>query len=359
MPVKKFRLEWLDAMRGFTMIMVVAYHVALQGFNIQFKGSSSLPFLVLFRMPLFFFVSGFLAYRASQVWNLRELGRLLLKKLRVQVVPTVVFFLFATAVLCRQSHFSDEMMTRLASPTKGGYWFTIVLLYMFIVYYVFSYVVSKLRVPAWLAFSLLFIVSLCCYETCYLPRQFAWAQGHWTNRNEFMDTSSVVQLFYYFPFFLYGNLVHRYWAGAQRVMDSRWFYPLVVVLAIFCTMDVLKWHTLRLEWTNLPLTMAKFCLLTMVFMYFRHYEKYFTKMTWVGRSLQYIGRRTLDIYLIHFLFMPNLPDVGAYFKMNQHNFVMDTTLSVLIGLLIIGFSIITSNILRVSPFFKKYLFGRS
>ena len=30
-------------------------------------------------------------------------------------------------------------------------------------------------------------------------------------------------------------------------------------------------------------------------------------MTWIGRSLQYIGRRTLDIYLIHFLFLPNLP----------------------------------------------------
>ena len=82
-------------------------------------------------------------------------------------------------------------------------------------------------------------------------------------------------------------------------------------------------------------------------------------MTWIGRSLQYIGRRTLDIYLIHFLFMPNLPGIGSFFSSNRHNFIMDTTLSVLIGLVIIGFCIITSNILRVSPLFKKYLFGRS
>ena len=54
----KQRLEWLDAMRGFTMILVVAYHVAQSGFMESEKISASLPFLVLFRMPLFFFVSG-------------------------------------------------------------------------------------------------------------------------------------------------------------------------------------------------------------------------------------------------------------------------------------------------------------
>ena len=61
----KERLEWLDAMRGFTMILVVAYHVAQFGFDQTVKHSSSLSFLMLFRMPLFFFVSGFLAYKAS------------------------------------------------------------------------------------------------------------------------------------------------------------------------------------------------------------------------------------------------------------------------------------------------------
>ena len=57
----KKRIEWLDAMRGFTMLLVVAYHVAQFGFGENEKTSAALPFLVLFRMPLFFFVSGFLA----------------------------------------------------------------------------------------------------------------------------------------------------------------------------------------------------------------------------------------------------------------------------------------------------------
>jgi surface polysaccharide O-acyltransferase-like enzyme len=162
----------------------------------------------------------------------------------------------------------------------------------------------------------------------------------------------------YFPFFIYGNMVRRYWSQTQRIMDSKWFFPVLVVIVIFCTLDVLKWHSMRMEWANIPTTLSKFILLTIVFMYFRHYHQYFTRVTWIGRSLQYIGRRTLDIYLIHFLFMPNLPGVGNFFDANRNNFMMDITLSVLIGLVIIGFSIITSNILRISPFLRKYLFGK-
>ncbi len=356
---KKVRLEWLDALRGFTMIMVVAYHVCQQGFMMPDKVSSSMPFLVLFRMPLFFFVSGFLAYKANLQWNLQTLGKLVSKKIRVQTVPTIVFFLFAASVIRTEPTFIDTIDAMIHSTTKGGYWFTIALLYMFIIYYIFAYLESKLKWRTCVPILLLFLVSMLVYETCWLPRHFWWAYGHKPAIHiSWLHTTSLYQVMQYMPFFLYGNIVHRYWDRSQRVMDSKWFYPIIVVVVIFCTLDALKWHTLRMEWANLPITMAKFILLTMVFMYFRHYHQYFTQMTWIGQSLQYIGRRTLDIYLIHFLFMPNLPGVGNFFSAYRHNFIMDITLSVIIGLVIIGFSIITSNILRVSPFFKKWLFGR-
>ena len=141
-PVKKPRLEWLDALRGFTMILVVANHVSQIGFGQHWKWSSSLPFLLLFRMPLFFFVSGFLAYKAAQVWDAHNLGQLLLKKLRVQLIPTAVFFVLFCALVC--NNFADSLVSNLHSPTKGGYWFTIALLWMFVIYYLFSYAESKL-----------------------------------------------------------------------------------------------------------------------------------------------------------------------------------------------------------------------
>ena len=354
---KKVRLEWLDALRGFTMILVVANHVGSVAFEIPRGVSTSLQFLVLFRMPLFFFVSGFLAYKASQVWNLATFGQLVGKKLRVQIIPTVVFFLLSAMIL------SKDMWATIPNwlhiPTKGGFWFTLVLLYMFLIYYVFAYIESKLKVKSWIPITLLFIVSLVCYETCYLPKYFSWAFGWRGHPNDFMNDTSLIQVFQYFPFFIYGNIVHRYWEQAQKVMDSNWFYPIIVVVVIFAAMDTLKWHTLRMAWAIIPLTLARFILLTMVVMYFRNYQQYFTKFSVIGASLQYIGRRTLDIYLIHYLFLPDLPTIGAFFDKYRHNFVLDTLSTVVIALLVIGFCIITSNILRVSPFFRKWLFGRS
>ena len=85
--VKKPRLEWLDALRGFTMILVVANHVANMGFGMAPKISSSMQFLIMFRMPLFFFVSGFLAYKATQVWDLKNLCSLLVKKSGFRLFP--------------------------------------------------------------------------------------------------------------------------------------------------------------------------------------------------------------------------------------------------------------------------------
>ena len=59
------RLEWLDALRGFTMLMVVTNHVYGLGFDTNTKHSMFMSLCLLFRMPLFFFISGFLAYKAS------------------------------------------------------------------------------------------------------------------------------------------------------------------------------------------------------------------------------------------------------------------------------------------------------
>lgn len=363
--VKKPRLEWLDALRGFTMILVVAYHVAIMGFGESWKHSSSIPFLMLFRMPLFFFVSGFLAYKVSQIWNVRNLGTLVVKKIRIQIVPTVFFFLLATAIFNKD--FVAGVMDNLSASMKGGYWFTLVLLYMFLIYYPFAFLESKIKrfLPSgwgWIPIVLLFILSMCVYETNYLPKDFEWAMGSKLPKTEvtdFLTYSSMDQLLLYFPFFIYGNIVHRYWEKAQHVMDHKCFFPIVVIIVILATLDYLKWHTLRMTWAIVPLTVSRFGLLTITLMYFRFYQQYFTKFSPIGVSLQYIGRRTLDIYLIHFLFLPNLPQVGTFFNTHSHNFVIDTTLSIIVGLIVIGFCIITSNILRISPFFKKWLFGRS
>ena len=343
----KQRLEWLDALRGFTMFMVVTNHVYGFGFDTNTKYSMFMSICLLFRMPLFFFISGFLAYKASFSWNLRDTGALLAKKLRVQIVPTVVFMTAYIALTAK--HFWERMEYAWTSPTKGGYWFTLVLLEMFLVYYAVCLIARKRRVAA---LAGLWLISLFAYATLYMPSWFSWY------KDDFWRTMSVTELARYFHFFLLGNLVHRYWPQVQRLLDSKWFFPMLIMMAFLGAGDYLKWHNLRMQWANLPRTLSMYALVLIIVAFFRHYASWFTKETRLGTTLQYIGVRTLDIYLIHYFFIPHLKDVGVWFKAHPTNFVLEGTTAMLLAALVVAFSILTSHVLRVSPFFKKWLFGR-
>lgn len=381
----KQRLEWLDALRGFTMFMVVTNHIYGFGFDTNTKYSMFMSVCLLFRMPLFFFISGFLAYKASFSWNMRDTSQLIAKKLRVQIVPTVVFMTAYVALTAK--HFWERMEYAWSSPTKGGYWFTMVLLEMFLVYYAVCWVgksltpvpspkgdesinsqdlsLSEQPVPSKVSTPLsrgiggeatlliiLWLISLFAYATLYMPKWFTWYKG------EFWKVTSITELARFFHFFLLGNLVHRYWAQVQKLFDSKWFFPLLIAIAFIGTGDYLKWHNLRMQWANLPRTLAMYSLVMIIVAFFRNYSSWFTKETRIGYALQYIGVRTLDIYLIHYFFIPKLPDVGVWFKAHPENFILEGTAAMAVALLVTAFSILTSHVLRVSPFLKKWLFGR-
>ena len=345
------RLSWLDALRGFTMILVVAYHVAQVSFHETEKTSAALPFLVLMRMPLFFFVSGFLAYKASFTWTIPNALKLTWKKLKVQVIPALVFMgLFV--VFKMKGDIADNFMRLLASPTKGGYWFTWVLLQMFIIYYVCCYVGKSLSLRKGMLLFAGWAASVFAYETLYLPKVFTY------HEDTFFAYSSLVQTIRYMQFFLLGNIVRRYWHRAERLFDTSWFFPLVVTLAVVCCADIFQLHTLKKVWVNLPRTTAMYALLLIVVMFFRHYQAWFEEGKRTGRFLSFIGTRTLDIYLLHFLLLPKMPQVGAWLNANQPNFLLSIVLSVSVALVVIAFCLLASQLLRVSPFLQLYLFGK-
>ena len=94
-----------------------------------------------------------------------------------------------------------------------------------------------------------------------------------------------------------------------------------------------------------------------VFTFFRRYEDSFSKTTFIGKWLQYIGRRTLDIYLLHYFFLPrNVDELGQFF-FDYSNPVLEFFVSLFLALLVIVICLVTSNIIRLSPFLGHYLFG--
>ena len=77
----------------------------------------------------------------------------------------------------------------------------------------------------------------------------------------------------------------------------------------------------------------------------------------MGYCLQYIGRRTLDIYMIHYFLIPRkLYIVGEFFSENVNPLIEFFTTTA-VALLIMVCCIVIGNIIRLSPQLAHFLLG--
>lgn len=80
------------------MIIVVLGHVLL---SMGLGGYDSFlsSVLLTFRMPLFFFVSGFFSYRVISWWNRKRINDVLKRKVQAQILCTFAFLLVYQVVI--------------------------------------------------------------------------------------------------------------------------------------------------------------------------------------------------------------------------------------------------------------------
>lgn len=152
-----------------------------------------------------------------------------------------------------------------------------------------------------------------------------------------------------------GTTVKRYFPYCCKLIDNGYVTCCVVlffIAGVWCGYGVLP--------PNLyPLLLLSngFFGIVLVFTFFRKYQSAFTQASHKGRLLQYIGKRTLDIYLLHYFFLPrHLEAVGVFFKENP-NPTIEFFVSVILSLMVIGLCLAASSVIRLSPVLAHWLFG--
>lgn len=348
------RIEYIDAMRGFTMLLVVYSHILFYGYTTSFcndisMGGEFLSFNALFiqfRMPLFFFISGFILYKGNYVWNRNESLSFLVKKAKVQLIPTF-FFLSIYSFVTDASLFECCI-----SSSKGGYWFTIALFEYFFIYVIFRIVCNKIGKKNgidWLlllgAFLLYFAVTPSCLR--------------WLHVYDFTFYGiSGINNLKYFLFFSIGTLVKKHFATAQKMLDNGYITGIGILL-YFCISILVLHHGYFSNklYTHIYLIVTGFLGLMLVFSFFRKYQSLFTQETKTGKILQFVGRRTLDVYLLHYFFLPhNLDAIGHYFT-NNPNQTLELVVSIFLAIIVVAVCLVISQIIRISPVLAHWLFG--
>ena len=326
------RIQYIDAMRGFTMILVVFAHIchfclgdSRMGYNAVF---------ILFRLPCFFMISGWL-FESVAMRPFKEVAR---HKAMVQLVPTFIFLL----LLAPPPFFFHQL-----GALKGGYWFTFALFEYFILYMVIVRISKKW---SWL-FAILITVATYIYARYYDSIRSS-ADGYQLWIIDFGGFLSVTT-WRLFIFFYLGAWIRSHFDGFVR-----WTSKPVVIAFITIAFFLIASTS---HHDNLLFEMFRFygggiTGMVMVFTFFRITASWLKRLH-VSKPLQYVGTRTLDVYLLHFFFLPRfLMPYASQIKVYDSQFV-EFIVIMAISLVVLMMSLGVSYIIRLNPFLAHYLFG--
>lgn len=349
----KKRIEYIDALRGVTMILVVFSHVELTSFGIDNPTFINNLFMS-FRMPLFFWVSGYIAYKASIEWNLKTWWQMSKKKAAVQLIPTFIFgLIFAYA------YSSSDIQVFITHNGKLGYWFTIALFEIFLIVYTTNTILynNDSRVHRKRMFVALFIISGALFLTKIVLKTIP-------TLNEIGNILTLHHTFNYFQYFAFGYICSMYREEFDKMLQSKYFIAIIIILfatlfyAKRCCVAALAGNGMDIwRMSDIVLEMITGYLgLLIVYNTLKTYQSAFTTDKKIGRTLQFIGKRTLDIYLLHYFLLPALPQLGEMLS-DGNNPTLELILGLSISLIVVALCLTISSILRTSPTLAKWLFG--
>ena len=335
----KQRIEYIDAMRGFTMILVVFAHVCHFCFGDSRMGYNTI--FILFRLPCFFMLSGWLFEPVSR----NPFKTVAKHKAMVQLVPTFIFLL----LLAPPPEFFHQL-----GALKGGYWFTFVLFEFFILYMIIVRAGNH-----WTPILALTITIVSFIYARYYDSIKSSSEGYQLLIINVLGFLSVTT-WRLFLFFYIGTWMRRHFDAFIR-----WTNKPVVILLI-CVAFFLIASTSHKD--NLLYEMFRYYVggitgMWMVFSFFRllytssviHLPSSITHHP--SSFLQYVGTRTLDIYLLHYFFLPRFlmeyaPQLQVY-----DSRLLEFVVIMALSLIILALCLITSYIIRLSSFLGHYLFG--
>lgn len=328
----KQRIAYIDAMRGFTMVLVVFSHVchfclgdSRMGYNAVF---------ILFRLPCFFMLSGWL-FEPIAFNSIKTVAR---HKAMVQLLPTFIFLL----ILAPPPEFFHQL-----GALKGGYWFTFVLFEFFMLY-----MLIERTGRIWSPVLAITITIASFIYARYYDSICSSAEGYKLLIINALGFLSVA-LWRFFIFFYIGAWMRRHFDAFIRWTSK----PMIIVL-IFVAFFLIAFTSHK---DNILFEMFRFYVggitgMWMVFTLFRlFYSHYLSLIT--HHSLEYVGTRTLDIYLLHYFFLPRFLMESAPQLQTYNSRLLEFVVIMVISLIVLLLSLLVSYVLRLSPFLAKYLFG--
>ncbi len=325
METARPRIEWMDLVRGFAVILVVLFHSVVhmqsitRGEPVSDVWFTAMNVLEPFRMPMFFLVSGMLATGAiARPWKMsrrRTYGTTYLYILWSAIFFTVVAMYFNSGFAAALSQFPRELLVG-----SSGYWYLYAVLLYFIIAKLFR------RYPAWIIVGVAVILNLLRGSVAQWNRDFMVG----IDAGSAM-TSIVTNLVFFLIGVYYKELL------TQIMRRSSWLWVAVLLVPAISYGIWRSDHPSMWEQTFLPISLAWIVAASMASYLLVRWEA-------PRKFGTYFGGRTLPIFVVQF---PLLMCLASYLHNNNPAYLQNpigqllfpivvTSLLVAIALLLYG-----------------------
>lgn len=325
------------------MVSVVMVHVLVSGFGLNPNQSALAILRGTFTLPLFFFVSGFFLYRRPAEWDDARILHALRVRGMALVGGTALFATLFFLVMKRPDplcwlHYGDFV----------EYWYTISLFQIFI-WYLVAVCVGK--ICGAVAFRALAFTAMAA--SAVLPFT-PWAEFYWCSWA--LNEKTAL----YFQFFALGMIARRWQEPFFALLSRPW--TLTALITVYVASLLGGW-TYAEFWQNhwppmltlLREEVARYAGVLLVLRIFHDARATFDRTgspfaaTWL-----LIGRRTLDIYFLHYFFIPRMRWVGTYL-LKGNTFVPEFIAAAIVAAAVLAIVLPLSALLRRAPLLRRLL----
>ena len=320
----KERLVYFDQMKGVAILLVVVGHVLM--FSFSSSDNSVYNMLTIFHMPVFFYISGYLAYKS--IPTMKEWGARLWKKVHVLLFPYIVF----AGIYC---FFRNMDFFQLLCVGGAEYWFMYVLFLLTVFFMFFELLVkhinnSVLYVVAWMMPYAILI---------YIQRRYGEIGG---------GVFAINQLAVYYRFYLLGFLCKKYTSINELVFNNKYVY------AVCFTAFFARWY-----WSEGCNMLVSFMGITgAIIVLHTFFVNSVNSESRTLRMLAYIGQNSLEIYLLQYFSLPDLSEFVRPYMDVQNGFIWQLSLAFLLTIPITAACLFVGTIIKNNKLLSWIMLGK-
>ena len=332
--MQKQRLEYIDQLKGFAILMVVMGHILQFCFK---ENAPSLTFKVImsFHMPLFAFLSGLMF---TTIYDFKAIALKFKKQSNKLLIP-FISFLVIYAYTIRPD---EDMLTH---PFKLGLWYLLFLWECYFLTHIYDAMLLKLTIHKSKRINIIMDIAWLLFTYLFFRATFSHLA------QDVSGTIGIIHLYKLYPFFYIGCIIKRY-SLFQTLFSCKQVYSDLSFI-LWIVMFVISIYLYSSP--TLVLIIGCLAVYPIVSWFYRNGGGGKSRN---GRTLALFGRYSMEIYILHrFLTSTcNLTSIGKYVSITC-SLTIEIVIALFLSIVISYICIYISRFIRLNKILSIVLLG--